>query len=154
MTSFVAAPATHSVEDAARDQTLRRWRELHEQFSHERFRRMAELYATDFCFIDPLKRIDGDPRELERYLGKLEKLREIQFQLNDFASGADGTYVRWKLRFRAGRRPTTEVAAITHLRFAPDGRIELQRDYFDAASSFFELVPILGACLRWLRRRI
>jgi len=38
-------------------------------------------------------------------------------------------------------------------RFAPDGRIAMHRDYWDAAEELYEKLPLLGSLMRWLRRR-
>jgi hypothetical protein len=40
-----------------------------------------------------------------------------------------------------------------HLRFAPDGRIAMHRDYWDAAEELYEKLPLLGGLMRWLKRR-
>jgi steroid delta-isomerase len=45
------------------------------------------------------------------------------------------------------------VHGATHLRFAPDGRIALHRDYWDAAEELYEKLPLVGALMRWLRSR-
>jgi hypothetical protein len=34
------------------------------------------------------------------------------------------------------------------------GRVSLHRDYWDAAEELYEKLPVVGALMRWLRRRI
>jgi hypothetical protein len=42
----------------------------------------------------------------------------------------------------------------THLKLAADGRIALHRDYWDAAEELYEKLPLVGALMRWLKRRV
>ena len=44
-------------------------------------------------------------------------------------------------------------SSLRYLRTTPDGRIALQRDYWDAAEELYEKLPLLGPALRWLHRR-
>jgi hypothetical protein len=45
------------------------------------------------------------------------------------------------------------VRGSTHLRFAPDGRITMHRDYWDVAEELYEKLPLIGTLMRWLKRR-
>jgi hypothetical protein len=58
------------------------------------------------------------------------------------------------------RGQTTEITVrgTSHLWLAPgtDGRwrIERHRDYWDVAEELYEKLPLLGALMRWLKRRV
>lgn len=41
----------------------------------------------------------------------------------------------------------------SHLQLDPSGRILVHRDYWDAAEELYEKLPLIGALMRWLRRR-
>ena len=41
----------------------------------------------------------------------------------------------------------------SHLVLDPQGLIVLHRDYWDAAEELYEKLPVVGALMRWLRRR-
>ena len=45
------------------------------------------------------------------------------------------------------------VHGSSHLHLAADGRIAIHRDYWDAAEELYEKLPVLGALMRWLKRR-
>ena len=42
----------------------------------------------------------------------------------------------------------------SHLVLAADGRIAVHRDYWDVAEELYEKLPLLGALMRWLKRRV
>ena len=68
--------------------------------------------------------------------------------------GSD-VFLLWDFHFRANglRRRDNRIRGATHLQLAPDGRIAAHRDYWDAAQELYEEVPVLGAFMRWLKRR-
>jgi steroid delta-isomerase len=46
------------------------------------------------------------------------------------------------------------VRGATHLRFNGRGKVVYHRDYWDAAEELYAKLPLLGALMRWLRRRL
>jgi len=57
-------------------------------------------------------------------------------------------------RFRHPRLKGEQlIRGATHLHFAPDGRVRLHRDYWDAAEELYEKLPVVGTLVRLLRRR-
>ena len=46
------------------------------------------------------------------------------------------------------------IRGCTELRFDSAGQVALHRDYWDAAEELYEKLPLLGALMRALRRRL
>ena len=46
-----------------------------------------------------------------------------------------------------------EICGGSHLRFNQAGLVVLHRDYWDAAEELLQKLPLVGAPIRWLRRR-
>ena len=42
----------------------------------------------------------------------------------------------------------------TQLTFAPDGRVNLHRDYWDTAEELYAKLPLIGTLVRWLTRKL
>jgi hypothetical protein len=78
--------------------------------------------------------------------------------VQDATRTAQGDWlVRWTMmiRFRKLRRGVdTWTIGMSHLRLAADGRIAYQQDYWNAADGIYEHVPVLGAMIRMLKRRL
>lgn len=138
------------------DQALTRFRRFYDEFGPAWIDRLEELYAPGFVFRDPFHRIDGDHAAMRAYFGKvLTALHASRFITEDAATGADGSYVRWRWEWqRKARHPLRTVPGVTHLRFAADGRITHHQDLFDAAEGFFETLPVIGGALRAIKRRM
>jgi ketosteroid isomerase-like protein len=69
-------------------------------------------------------------------------------------------FLTWDFLFATGsgaNRSEFTVRGATHLVYAQqaDGhwRIVVHRDYWDVAEELYEKLPVLGALMRWLKRR-
>lgn len=119
---------------------------------------LYKIYTPDVSFADPLHRIDGLPA-LEAYFAALyENVTACRFVFHDRQRQGDTAFVTWTMhlahrRLDGGREITVEGAS--RLLFAGDdtGRVREHRDYFDAGALLYERVPLLGAAIRWLKRR-
>jgi SnoaL-like domain len=111
---------------------------------------LADLYATDVVFDDPLHHIEG--REaLARYFQRLNAgLIEGRFVFGDGLVGPNAAMLPWTMRLhlKRFRRPIV-VPGCSHLRF--DSLVTHQRDYLDAGALIYEHVPLLGAIVRRIK---
>ncbi len=138
------------------DDALDRFRRFYNEFSPAWIERLEELYAPGFVFADAFHQVTGDFVTLRTYFSRiLTALAESKFIVEDVATGADGSYVRWRWEWKRKKSdPLHVVPGVTHLRFAADGRITHHRDLFDAAEGFYETLPVLGTVLRAIKRRV
>ncbi|MNN86760.1 hypothetical protein D3C81_2042130 [compost metagenome] len=88
-------------------------------------------------------------------------MRDLHFEfhgcdaLREGGNESEG-YLRWTLSYRhprlAGGRPI-RVTGCSHLLWS-DGRVYRHRDYFDAGALLYEHLPVFGALIAWLKRRL
>ncbi len=127
---------------------------LFEQLTPAALARLGEVYADEVRFVDPFNDVTGLAPMRRIFEHMFETLQAPRFTvLTRFAAG-DEAFLTWDFRFRRGTGAELLIHGGSHLRFAPDGRVLLHRDYWDAAQQVYEQLPLLGAVLRWLRRRI
>jgi steroid Delta-isomerase len=118
--------------------------------------RLAEIYTADAHFKDPFNDVQGVAairRIFEHMFGALEAPR---FVVHDVLVQGDRCFLSWDFRFRMRRFSAAEqvIHGASLLRLAADGRITRHRDYWDAAEELYEKLPVLGALMRWLKRRV
>ena len=72
------------------------------------------------------------------------------------ACEGDQAFLTWTFHFRrrGGGRACTSLGATSIFTYAPDGRAHLHRDHWDAAEELYAKLPVLGALMRWLQRRL
>ena len=134
---------------------LARFRRFYDEFSAAWIERVEELYAPAFQFKDAFHAIEGDFPALRAYFTRVLGLAETRFIVEDVATGADGSYVRWRWEWRRrAKDPRRTVPGVTHLQFDAHGKITHHTDLFDAAEGFYETLPIVGGVLRAIKKRL
>jgi ketosteroid isomerase-like protein len=129
---------------------------FYERLSAADLARLAEFYTDDASFKDPFNEVRGVPAIAAIFRHMFASLDGPRFVVHEAMLEGRQCFLSWDFVFRL--RPA-DARAITvrggsHLRFAPDGRVEMHRDYWDAAEELYEKLPVLGALMRWLKRRV
>jgi steroid delta-isomerase len=115
-------------------------------------------YAPDVFFDDTLKSVRGSAA-LKTYLShSADAVEQCRVWIEETTRTQEGEYlVRWRMmiRFKRFRRGVdTWTIGISHLRFASDGRVVYHQDYWNAAAGLFQHLPVIGAVIRWIQRRL
>ena len=131
------------------------WRAL----SAETLDRLPEFMAPDIHFRDPFNDLHG-LEEVRATFGRIYgMIRDIEITVHDRAFGAakpegEVCYLRWTFAYtlRSGKRLSIE--GMSEVRFAENGLAIEHLDHWDAAGQVYEKLPLIGALLRMIRRRI
>ena len=117
--------------------------------------RLGQVYADDARFSDPFNDVQGLPAIGAVFEHMFATLADPRFIVREAATEGDHAFLTWDFTFRRerGSAPLC-IHGASHLRFAADGRVALHRDYWDAAGQVYAKLPVLGALMRWLRRKL
>lgn len=116
---------------------------------------LAGFYMPDARFKDPFQEVQGIAAVQGVFAHMYHSLHEPRFVVRDIVVQGDQCFLTWDFLFRF-KRFTDDLQTVrgaSHLTLAPDGRIALHRDYWDAAEELYEKLPVVGALMRWLKRR-
>jgi steroid Delta-isomerase len=128
---------------------------FYEALTPELLPRLGSVYTDDARFIDPFNDVSGVAAIRRVFEHMFETLDAPRFQVVLTVTEGYQCFLLWNFRFRRkGGSTTSLIHGSTHVRFAADGRIAWHRDYWDPARELYESVPLLGALMRWLRRRL
>ncbi|HKX96163.1 MAG TPA: nuclear transport factor 2 family protein [Methylibium sp.] len=116
---------------------------------------LGALYTEDARFKDPFNEVQGHAALRRVFAHMFVALDEPRFVVTEAIVQGDQCFLVWDFLFRFKRfsREPQVVRGGSHLSFAPDGRIALHRDYWDAAEELYEKLPGVGSLMRWLKRR-
>ena len=114
---------------------------------------LADLYAAEVVFEDPLHRIVGLDA-LAAYFARLNARVEFaEFAFGTQVVTAGEAALTWTMTVRTRRpRQTIVVPGVSVIRFGE--RVTHQRDYFDVGAMLYERLPVLGWVLRRLKRLV
>ena len=118
--------------------------------------RLGELYAPQAFFKDPFNEVRGTQAIEAIFAHMFRTLEQPRFIVHEAVLQGEQCFLTWDFVFRprtSGSQPLT-VRGASHLQFGADGRITRHRDYWDAAEELYEKLPVLGALMRWLKRRV
>lgn len=115
------------------------------------------VYADQVHFSDTLAYID-DRETLRTYFAELaDNGATVAVNiLGQHRSGQDA-YLIWEMTSSFTPVLATKQShsiGVTHLRFNAAGEVILHQDFWDAATGFYQHVPMLGGALRGVRARI
>jgi len=125
----------------------------YETLTPESLARIAEFYAHDAQFKDPFNELRGRAAIRRVFEHMFETTEAPHFRIVSQLAGEHEGFVTWIFAFRALRR-AFEVRGATHLHFDARGKVIAHRDYWDAAEELYAKLPVLGALLRALARRL
>ena len=114
---------------------------------------LGRHYAHGAYFKDPFNEVRGLAAIQRIFAHMFESLEAPRFKVLSLLEQDGQAFVTWDFEFGLRGR-ALKVHGASHLRFAPDGRVNYHHDYWDAAEQVYERVPLLGGLLRLLRRRL
>jgi ketosteroid isomerase-like protein len=137
------------------DPRVQRIVEAFERLRSEDVERLGEIYSADARFKDPFNEVQGVPAIRQVFGHMFVALREPRFVIRDAVCEGNQCFLSWDFLFRMRRFRGDEqcIRGGSHLRLAADGRISEHRDYWDVAEELYEKLPMVGALMRWLKRR-
>ncbi|MCX7893052.1 MAG: nuclear transport factor 2 family protein [Burkholderiales bacterium] len=124
-----------------------------ETLSPESLARIGSIYAPDARFKDPFNDVRGTEAIRRVFAHMFVQVADPRFRVTERWQHERGALLLWDFTFRS-RGATHTVRGASHLGFASDGRIAWHRDYWDPAEELYEKVPVLGALVRALKRRL
>jgi ketosteroid isomerase-like protein len=110
---------------------------------------LVELYAEDCRFKDPFNDVRGRAAVRRVFAHMFATVKAPRFVVTEALVEGDRCFLGWD--FHAGG---LVIRGASHLRLDAAGLVVAHRDYWDAAEELYEKLPVLGALMHWLKRRL
>ncbi len=140
----------------ATDPRIQRIVDFFELLTPQAVAQMGDLYTADAYFKDPFNEVRGLNEVQHIFRHMYVALDEPRFVVTNTVTQGDQCFIVWDFKFRFKRFDTVTVQTVrgcSYLQLAHDGRIAFHRDYWDAAEELYEKLPLVGALMRWLKKR-
>jgi steroid Delta-isomerase len=139
-------------------QALERYAQFYETLTRDSLKELDRYFAKDARFKDPFNDVTGLDKIRLVFEDMFKTIGQPQFKVVDmgWSNAGDGSaFMLWTFKYRIrGRGLPVTVNGMSAMMFNTDGRIRSHIDYWDAAQGLYEHLPVIGAVLRWIRRRV
>lgn len=116
---------------------------------------LADLLAPKARFKDPFNDVRGVGAIRAVFEDMFKRTIDPHFVVTDRVLGDACAYIRWGMYFRLRTdEPLRCIEGVSRIVFDAQGRVTEHVDYWDAAGQLYEKLPLIGAAMRWLGRRI
>ena len=128
-----------------------------ETLSPQSVARLGDFYADHAHFKDPFNDVHGRAAIARVFEHMFAQLDAPRFVISERVVEGQAAFLTWDFHFGVrvwGRLHQRVIHGGTHLKFAPDGKVLLHRDYWDTGEELYAKLPVLGWLMRALRRRL
>lgn len=141
-------------QDDARRRGLDAWAAFFEGLSLPALDRIPQLTTEGVRFRDPFN--DSRGRDQLRLVMEhtLNGCRDLRFTVTHRLYAPDLALLRWRFEATVTGVGALDVIGTSEVRQAPDGRVSEHVDHWDSGENVYLRLPLLGAPLRLIRRRL
>lgn len=125
-----------------------------EQLTAENLDELAALFAPSARFKDPFNDVVGREAIVRVFAHGFKNCPNLRFIVLETAFVPDTAIVYFYWEFHCGGTGQLKLQGVSRVVFDTAGLVTEHIDYWDPAEQLYDTVPILGALLRWVRRRL
>ena len=114
---------------------------------------LRDWFTPDARFKDPFNDVVGHEAILAIFRHMYTQVESPRFEVLDSAISDACGYLWWVMHYERGGR-AGRIDGLSRVTFAEDGRVSEHIDYWDPAEQLYESLPVLGAVLRAIKRRL
>jgi len=134
---------------------IARLMQLYQGFTVDQLEELNNVYRDDIRFIDPFHQITG-LADLKAYFARLYlNVDHCSFQFEPPQILSDRAFLVWTMQLqhpKLNQRRMFSVEGLSEIQFSD--RVYYHRDYFDGADMLYGKLPVLGAVIRAIRKRL
>ena len=116
---------------------------------------LRDIYAPNIHFQDPSHQLAGIDTLVSYFENLFSNVKHCQFEIEQVMEQEGEAFVRWQMRFahpKLNGGNTICVPGVSQLRFTE--QIDSHRDYFDLGAMLYEHIPVMGALVKTIKRRL
>ncbi|PKO54270.1 MAG: isomerase [Betaproteobacteria bacterium HGW-Betaproteobacteria-21] len=115
--------------------------------------RIDAFYAEQAQFKDPFNDVSGLPAIARIFEHMFATVETPRFVVTTRIVEGRQAMLGWDFHLQLRGRALV-IRGVSHVRFDDEGKVLVHRDYWDAAEELYAKLPILGALMRALRRKL
>lgn len=125
----------------------------YETLTPETLGELEQHYAAQAYFKDPFNEVRGRAAIARIFSHMFAQIEAPRFVVGTRVLDGREAMLVWRMHFRRAGTDM-EIRGASHLRFDAAGQVDYHRDYWDAAEELYAKLPLIGALMRALARRL
>lgn len=106
-------------------------------------------------FSDPFQKVKGLNFIHKIFVNMYKQLHQPRFVVDEVVSSADVAYIKWRFYYSLSENAKAEsFTGVSRVTFTQGAKVKTHVDFWDAAENVYEKIPLLGALLRFIKRRV
>ena len=136
-------------------QHIQRVIEQFENVSPKTIDSLVALYSQDAFFKDPFNEVKGHADIRHIFTHMFTQVNNPRFVIKNTLENGSHACLTWEFIFQLKQSPNLDqvIRGCTWMTFNEALLITEHREYGDAAEELYEKIPVLGALMRWLKKR-
>ncbi len=130
-----------------------RYRHYLETLTPQTLDALGDHVAVDVRFKDPFNDVRGLNAMRRVFEHMFKNVSGIRFTVHGMAQDGATCFMNWRFAGRLGKREWVFDGASV-ITLGADGKVVSHIDHWDAASAFYERLPVIGWLLAWIRGRL
>lgn len=122
------------------------------ELSPEKLDTLGDVYSPGVEFQDPLHKTKGLAALRAVYERLFTQLTDVRITVSDIHGDESTGFMLWTMHYQL-RGKDRAIHGASHLRFAPDGRVASQHDFWDASFPVYGEAPLVGWAMRRIRKQ-
>ncbi len=138
-------------------QPLQQYIEYYESMTPESVEQLRTLAAEDIHFRDPFNDLRGVEKVIEVMHDMFRDTIDPKFKIVESYQKENMAPLKWEMPFIPKKMSSSEpwfVVGFSELRFNNAGLVCAHIDYWDAATYFYEKIPLIGFLIRQVKKRL
>ena len=111
------------------------------------------FYAENARFKDPFNDVTGLKAITRIFEHMFDTVESPRFVITNIIADGQQAMLAWDFHLNLRDRAIV-IRGVSHLSFDEAGHVENHRDYWDAAEELYARLPLIGALMRLLRRKL
>ena len=135
------------------EKSFKAYRKCLEKLDAENLDELQHHVTRDVYFEDPFYSVHGVGKMQEVFSVLFNQVEDIEFTIVDYVASERAVYFSWTLLGILNGKEWF-VKGVTHLIFNREDKVVRHVEYWDAATQFYERLPLIGLIIRYIKNII
>ncbi|GAA5645177.1 nuclear transport factor 2 family protein [Vibrio proteolyticus] len=129
---------------------------VYNQLNKQTLHLLRDIYHEEVVFEDAAHRLHGLPALHDYFDSLYANVTRCEFSISDQQQIGDTGFLIWTMHLqhpKLQKGNPIQVNGVSHLRFSQH-KVIYHRDYFDLGEMLYEHLPLLGAVIKTVKKRL